>query len=160
MNNFKLIFLFLIVTIFSSCDHGLKPPESITPGILKGKVNFINAWPEQDSVFGIRAGAFKSLPSENLIQEVIDGNAYFNLETLGYNIDSANFQFIIEDLPVELKYIIIAWQFESDLSMQRVVGVYNLNKDKKNPASVLINKGETVNIEIEVDWNEFPPQPF
>lgn len=154
------IILYLLVFLLYSCDKGLEPQEKMTPALLKGRVIFKNEWPKIDSVFGIRAGAFKSPPSENLISEVINGNAFFNLQTLGYNIDSASFKFEIDKLPVELVYIVIAWQYEDDLSMQRVIGVYNTNNDKTKPSSVYLENGDSVNIEIEVNWNDFPPQPF
>ena len=161
MRYFKTIILFIsTLLVFNSCDKGLEPPAAVSSAFLTGKVKFINDWPPQDSVLGVRVGAFKTLPSQNLIQEVIDGNALFDLNPLGYNLDSAEFQFEIDELPIELKYIVVAWQYETELTKQRVVGVYNIENDKTKPATINLNYGETKNIEIEVDWNEFPPQPF
>ena len=127
--------------------------------MLIGKVKFLNDWPPEDSVFAIRAAAFKSPPSQDLVSEVLNGNAYFNFESLGYGLDSAAFQFEIDDLPVTLKYIVIAWQYEDTLSYQRVVGVYTLT-DKNNPSEITLEEGDSTFIDIEVDWNELPPQPF
>lgn len=161
MNKLKIIILLISsLLLLFSCDKGLEPPEVVSSAFLTGKVKFINDWPKQDSVHGVRVGAFKTLPSENIIEEVINGNALFNLEPLGYNLDSAEFQFEIDELPIELKYIVVAWQYETELTKQRVVGVYNLEGDKTKPASIKLDYGESFNIQIEVDWNEFPPQPF
>lgn len=161
MKNIKVTILIIsIFVLFSSCDKGLEPPEAVSSAFLTGKVKFINEWPKQDSVLGVRVGAFKTLPSQNLIQEVIDGNALFNLDPLGYNLDSVEFQFEIDELPIELKYIIVAWQYETELTKQRVIGVYNIENDKTKPSAIQLDYGESINIEIEVDWNEFPPQPF
>jgi hypothetical protein len=160
MNNIKIAFILLLTILLGACDKGLAPEEENLPAVLIGKVRFINEWPPEDSVFAIRAGAFKSPPSADLINEVLNGNAYFNLSSLGYNLDSAEFMFTIEDTPVELKYIVIVWQYESDIAAERVVGVYNIANDKTIPGSITLKSGDTSKIEIEVDWNDFPPQPF
>lgn len=160
MKTSNSILFIIIAFLFISCDKGLEPPESISPAVLIGKVKFINKWPKSDSVFGIRAGAFKSPPTGDLLQEVLNGDALFKLETLGYGLDSANFEFIIKDLPIELKYIVIAWQYQKDISYERVIGVYTKTNDKTKPGTIKLGSGDTANIEIEVDWNDFPPQPF
>lgn len=160
MNHIKLILLLFLPFLISSCDKGLAPEVGSLPAVLKGKVKFINEWPKKDSVYAIRAGAFKTPPSADLINEVLNGNAYFKLDNLGYNIDSAEFSFTIEDVPVDLKYIVIVWQYEDDISKERVIGVYTTTNDKTSPGEVHLSSGDTVNIDIEVDWNDFPPQPF
>lgn len=160
MKMYKSILIIIIAVAFCSCDKGLEPQESKLPAVLIGKVKFINEWPKADSVFGIRAGAFKTPPTGDLIQEVLDGKALFKLESLGYGVDSADFEFIIKDLPIELKYIVIAWQYQKDISFERVIGVYTTANNKSIPGTLNLSSGDTAKIEIEVDWNDFPPQPF
>ena len=152
--------IFIILSLFlSSCDKGLEPPEVVSPAVLNVSINFINDWPKKDSVFALRVAAFKLPPSESLINEVLNGNAKISEIITDYDIDNKNIQFVYKDLPIDLKYIVVAWQYETGITAQRIVGVYN-NSNKSEPSTVSLNNGETVNIDIEVDWNDFPPQPF
>lgn len=53
----------------------------------------------------------------------------------------------------------VAWQYDSLLTSQKIVGVYN-KTNYNEPSLVTLNSGDSINIVIEVDWNDFPPQPF
>ncbi len=152
--------IFIIISLFlSSCDKGLEPLGEDKTAKLNVRVSFVNDWPKKDSVIGLRVAAFKLPPSESLLQEISNGNATISDLITDYNINSKNIEFIYSDLPLNLMYIVVAWQYESDLTSQRIVGVYNTS-NKNVPGTINLNFGETVNIDIEVDWNDFPPQPF
>jgi hypothetical protein len=151
---FVLIFLFLV-----SCDKGLEPLDVAKTANLNVNISFVNDWPKKDSVFGFRVAAFKLPPSESLLGEISNGNATISDLLLDYDIKTTNVQFIYKDLPIDLQYIVVAWQYESSLTSQRIVGVYN-KSNKSEPGTVKLNYGDAVNIDIEVDWNDFPPQPF
>lgn len=159
MNKYNTIILTIIALFLSSCDKGLEPPENVQPAILNVNVNFINDWPKQDSIHGLRVVAFKLLPSESLINEILSGNAKYKDLDMEYNVNNKKIQFVYEDLPLELKYIVVAWQYDTLITVQRAIGVYN-KINKKEPSSIKLNNADTVNIDIEVDWNDFPPQPF
>jgi NAD-dependent DNA ligase len=133
--------------------------ENLSNIIKNNKINFINDWPKQDSVSGISVAAFKLPPSESLIQELINGNAILKLNSISYGVEKTNVLLDISDAPETFKYIIVAWNYEDDIQAQRVIGVYTLT-DKSNPDEVILNPGDSLQIEIEVDWNDFPPQPF
>jgi hypothetical protein len=160
MKKVIIISLTLISFLFISCDKGLEPIGKLeTDAILNCKINFINDWPKQDSVSGISVAAFKLPPSESLIQELINGNAILKLNSISYGVEKTNVLLDISDAPETFKYIIVAWNYEDDIQAQRVIGVYTLT-DKSNPDEVILNPGDSLQIEIEVDWNDFPPQPF
>lgn len=159
MKKYNTILLILLSLFLFSCDKGLEPPEVMSPAVLNVGINFVNEWPKQDSVIGLRVAAFKLPPSESLIQEVLNGNAKISDMFTEHNIDNKDIQFVYEDLPIDLKYIVVAWQYESNITLQRIIGVYN-NSNKSEPSSISLINGDTVNIDIEVDWNDFPPQPF
>lgn len=155
----KFLKIIIIIILLTSCDKGLEPPEVIEPAILTGKITYINNWPDDDSLFAVRIAAFKAEPGQGLVQEVIDGNAYFNLETMPFNVDSTEFELIIDEPPLTLNYIAVAWQYEDNLESQRVIGIYSLNNDD-TPASIDLDPGEQFEINIEVNWDDLPPQPF
>jgi|SRR6056300_947674 hypothetical protein len=153
----SLIFLsFLLI----SCDKGLEPIGKLeTDAVLNCNVTFTNDWPKQDSVLGVSVAAFKLPPSESLIQELLNGNAVLDLNSIQYGVDQSNVLLDITDAPQIFKYIIVAWNYEDDIQSQRVIGVFTLT-DKLNPGEIELNPGDSLTIDIEVDWNDFPSQPF
>ena len=160
MKQIKLLVMLLTLFVLYSCDKGLEPVGELeTDAILNCNISFVNNWPEQDSVKGISVAAFKLPPSESLIQELINGNAILRLNSIQYGIDEAIVSMEIEDAPQTFKYIIVVWNYEDDIQAQRVVGVYTLT-DKSNPGEITLNPGDSLNIDIEVNWDDFPPQPF
>ncbi|MFA7325547.1 MAG: hypothetical protein WC121_02715 [Candidatus Kapaibacterium sp.] len=159
MIKYNTIILIIIALFLSSCDKGLEPPEAVQPATLNINIDFINDWPKRDSIYGLRVVAFKLPPSDNLISEILSGNAQYKDLNNEYNVNYKNIQFTYEELPIELKYIVVAWQYDSLITEQRAIGVYN-NSNKNEPSSIKLINSDTVNINIEVDWNDFPPQPF
>lgn len=153
----------LLVILLTSCDGGLAPVPATEKSTLSGTIRFINGignWPPQDSVFAIRAAAFKEIPDSNIILSILSGNAYFTGESLPMFTDSVNFNFDISEAPVNLKYIVAVWQYTSDIMSQRVIGVYTLSGDKTQNSELLIEKGKSYNINIDVDFDDLPPMPF
>lgn len=151
----KVVFL-IIILIMLSCDGGLEPAN---PTILKGKILFsdIDTWPPSDSLIDLRLVALKNYPPADIVTEITSGNAYFT-ETLPFFVDSIDFELEIKDAPVELKYIGVAQNFD-DILDWRVVGVYSENFDN-NHSPLFINRGEELFINIRVDFNDIPEQPF
>ncbi|MBX3043567.1 MAG: hypothetical protein KIT33_03360 [Candidatus Kapabacteria bacterium] len=159
----SLIFSVTILFIVSSCDGGLAPRKESDKSVLNGKIKFVKGndnWPPEDSVFAIRAAAFKEMPDSNIILAILGGNAYFTGESLPMYQDSINFTFDITEAPVNLVYIVAVWQYTPDILSQRVIGVYTETGDKTKASQLMIEKGNTYNIEIEVDFDDLPPMPF
>jgi hypothetical protein len=161
--NILLIFLLLTAsTILYSCSGGLEPIGEKGKSYLTGTITYINGkdgWMPADSVIAVRVAAFKQFPSENIIAEVLIGNAVFT-DTLPRFVDNAVFSLEIEEPPVNLSYIVVVLQYDEIITSQMPIGVYTLTGDKTKPDSLDIEIGKTYNIEIEVDFNNLPPMPF
>ncbi len=159
-------FLLLFAVFFiSSCDEGLQPENKADKAIIRWKINYVggvDAW--KDSVYKqIRAIAFKNIPNENtnLVKEILEGKAIFTNDSLPMNVSETIYDMEIVDLPVELKYLAVVKQFgDNFLADWRVIGLFASDAERKKPKSVIITKGNTYVIEINVDLNNLPPQPF
>jgi len=154
----KKIIVLLLALLMFSCQEGLQPE----PGrFLNGKVIFQNPkseWPPEDSLNEIRVVALKSFPPNDLVDEIISGNAFFT-DPLPLYQDSVEFHLEIEDAPIELKYIGVAQNYGSILEW-KVIGVYSETNDNEQHSSVFVGSSGSKHIEIFVDFNDLPPQPF
>jgi hypothetical protein len=157
----KYLFLIITILLINSCSEGLKV-DIIEDSYLRGTIyykNGANNWP--DSVVAVRVGAFKTDDPSNFQLEVLTGNVYVDFNSLPLRVDSTNFELLITDPPVELKYIAVALQKNTDIFNQQIIGIYTITGDKSQPGSIMIEKGKSVNnIKIEVDFDNLPPQPF
>jgi len=163
MKKFHTYFLILIFFLINSCDGGLEPISKDKRSYLKIELIFLNGkdnWPNKDSVIAVRVAAFKKIPDSSIIVDVIQGNAYFTLESLPLFVDSSFTTFEIIDAPVELKYIAAVMQYDSLITSQRVIGVYTKSGNNKEYSSLYIEKGKNYNIKINIDFNDLPPMPF
>lgn len=153
----RIVFLLLAFLMFS-CQEGLQPEPA---RFLNGKVIFQNPkseWPSEDSLNEIRVVALKSFPPKDLVDEIISGNAFFT-DPLPLYQDSVEFSLEIEDAPIELKYIGVAQNYGSILDW-KVIGVYSETNNNEEHSPVYIGKSGYESVEIFVDFNDLPPQPF
>jgi hypothetical protein len=161
----KLNRILLVITLllFAACDGGLEPTGIGDKTFLNGTLHFVggpDAWPE-DSTYAVRVAAFKALPDSNILEGIQNGEVYFTLFSLPLEVDTASFSFEIEDAPVNIVYIAAVRQEDStDIFQQRVIGIYSETGNKLEPSELFIEKGRTYNVDIEVDFNDFPPMPF
>ena len=160
------IILLLILIWLSACNEGLAPPPSGCKTYLNGLITYkggVSAWPAE-SVYAIRVAAFKNYPfsdNSSIITEIENGNAYVNFTSLPLRVDTCGFSFEIKDTPVDLKYIAVALQYnDTDITAEKVVGIYTETGDRTKPSSIIINKCDSVFINIIVDFDSLPPQPF
>jgi hypothetical protein len=159
--NYFLLIIFVFFVI--SCDGGLEPLPLNQKTMLNGTIKYIKGkdyWPPIDSVIAVRVVAFKKLPDSSIIGEIINGNAYFTPDPLPMNVDSSNFSFEIKDAPVNLVYIAVVQQLDSIITSQKVIGIYSITGDKTKPSQLSVEKGKTLNINIDVDFDNLPPMPF
>lgn len=156
---FKLIAILIIGFIFLlSCDGGLKPPEEKGKSFLEVTINYIGGvseWPDKDSVVAVRLVAFKTYPSGDIIAEI---EAFS--DTLPRFVESWFVRLEIASPPVELKYIALAMQYDSMFTSQKAIGVYTTTGDQTKPTAISVKLGKSYPIEINVDFNNPPPQPF
>jgi hypothetical protein len=162
-----IIYINIILSlILYSCDMGLAPKEPAKKSYISGEISYKGGkdkWPPADSVFEIRLVAFKNYPlsdSSSILRELTDGNAYFTLDTLPRFVEKSYYSLEINDPPVLLKYIAVAQRY-GNLFQWRVIGVYTESGDNLKPSSLLVNPGDSLkNINIQVDFQNLPPQPF
>lgn len=157
------IYIFLILLIFSvACDKGLQPPPPVAKSYLTGLITYLNGkdkWPPADSVIDIRVVAFKNYPPKDILEEITKGEAFFT-NSLPFFVDTSSFSLEIPEPPVTLNYIVVAQQYAS-LFDWRVIGVWTLTEDNTKPSSINVEPGKTYSgINIKVDFDNLPPQPF
>ena len=154
--------LFFIVIWFNSCDHGLAPAEVEVPvsrSGITGQITYTN-WP--DSVINLKIIVFKEFPPENILVEIQSGNAIVyppELEiSLPKYVDSTAYSLLLE--PGEYGYVVIAEQF-GGLFDWRAVGQHDTTALDSLPTSVTVLPDSFLNgINIDVDFNNLPIQPF
>lgn len=164
----KLLILLLVLILYlNGCDKGIEPGEPIIPGGFSGTVSFIGQWPE--GIKRTHIVVFKNpiLKTEDFflpnLSFVVDSIPYKS-QTFNYNSLEKSFVDILQLWPGEYKYVVVAQSKTPEISFQRkdwnVVGVYCINNDQSKPASLIIRSNQvTPNVNINVDFNNPPPQP-
>ncbi len=152
----KYIYILIISLILTSCDGGLEPMPKST---IRGVVLYQNEWLPDSTIKDIRVVAFKNFPPNDIITEVLSGEAVFSEPLTPFFTDSASFIIEIPDAPVMYNYIAVARQYGS-LFEWDAIGVYTDDYIDFTPKSLFIQKHSTETINIKVDFNNYPPQPF
>ena len=162
-----IIVIGILILFINSCDHGLSPPEpekKITG--ISGTIYYQN-WPPIDSLYDLRLVIFKNFPPpQDLFTEIFSGNATvypeINKSHLPYHVDSTSFT--VELSPLTYEYIAIAQQHDSIFTVQeswRVVGQYDTILTDTIPTAVTVIQDSLLrSIDINVDFDNIPPQPF
>lgn len=154
--------LFILLLLFYSCDHGLKPPATETstqyeePG-FGGTVYFKGTWP--DTIYDLRVVAFRNYPPKNIINEVIEGKAKFS-QSLPKRVDSVRYEVLADTGKWE--YVVVALQYGANIfSDWKAIGVYDTTIADTIPTPIYIPYGRFLRgINITCDFNNPPPQPF
>lgn len=163
-NIYLLIIAIVFINLTISCDQGLQPIEESKTASIKGKVYFIsgvNSWPSADSLKDLRVAFFKSFPdSTNILNDFVTGNLKFTNNTLEYYKDSLDYEMLIEEIPTNFEYIAVVQNYGGILDW-KVIGLYSENNDNLAPKKVQITESRVYdNININVDFNNIPKQPF
>ena len=166
----------LIVAVFacffvSSCDHGIEPkPLLKSPPGFSGTIRFISDWP--DSVKRSFLVVFKNpLISDSdftiLNLKFLSREIPLGVQTHEFSsLDSAYIPAIPGPFPPgSYSYVAVVQQSTELLSLARkdwfVSGVYYANGDTTDPGIMVIPDSTLVtNININVDFNNPPPQPL
>ncbi len=157
----RILFILLLSLIIVSCDGGLDPTQVHgSTGYIKGTIDYAKGanWSAAGTVKDIRVVAFKSYPPIGILEEVMGGNAYYTIESLPVNVASSTFSIEIPEPPLTIKYLVVAQQY-GGLMDWRAVGVLYSNTPE-TPSEFTIDKGETKYFDINVDFDNLPPQPF
>lgn len=153
----KYIYILLTI-VFMGCSGGLEPPKT---SFLSGTITYVNGesgWFGADSVKDVRVIAFKNFPPADFIGEVLSGEAYFT-ESLPIFVDSSSFSIEINDAPIDLLYISVVLNYGS-LFEWMPIGVYTRSGNNSEHSNLLIESDKIYNIEIDVDFNNLPPNPI
>ena len=174
----KFIIASIIIALFSfitGCDKGIEPePEKVVagPSGFSGKVTFTGNWPAGIKrthliVFKNPIVSSQDFSYSNL-GFVIDSIPYrsteFNINSIDQNYIAHNFLSSFNIVPGEYAYIIVAQSKTPEISFARsdwfIVGVYCIGNDQSKPGTMTIQEGViTTGIDINVDFNNPPPQP-
>jgi hypothetical protein len=141
----------LSLWFFSGCNQGLAPDTSASEGTLIVNLIYNSEWPPQDQIFEFRFVAFKFKPATTF--DFLRINEMVISDVLEYGVDRQ--QIIFEEVPNQRFYAgAIAWQFgPSLLTDWRAAAVY-----AEGNGEFEID-GNTVEITIEVDFNNLPDFP-
>lgn len=168
-NIFIVLFLFSFAII--SCDHGLAPPpkEKIEQGI-SGTIYYKGTFPDSLKEHRlIAAKMYRKFRSMNEIMMLILSGSdsihiYPSILQSSLSLqkeDSIKYRFVLP--PAEYKYIAVAQTTGEvfDSTKWKIVGVHSLDSITWDPRPVHIHSGSFVDsINITVDYNNPPPQPF
>ncbi len=166
--------LLLSFTAFSSCDEGLKPPPP--PTTISGTITYVGGragWTTKDSVISLRVAAFVKFPPADIILEVLSGKAFYTPQgltidsTLAKYVDSSSYRIVIPNpVPARVEYIAVVMLISTDPtkialpSSWRVLGIYSMNGNNKQPAALDLKPETDHRVNLIVDFKNLPPQPF
>jgi hypothetical protein len=164
------IFRYIIVTlilgyIFPSCDHGLKPgnADNNSEGGISGYISYQN-WPSADSLYDLRLVVFRHYPPNDILGEVISGNAIvypdLNESNLPFYKDTTYYSIQLE--PGTYEYVVVAQQYGMNLTTDWLAaGQYDTLLTDPLPTKIHVESGNFLSdINIQVDFNHLPVQPF
>lgn len=163
--NKKLLFLIIVLSFcLSACDHGIAPPDINKPKTgISGTIYYSN-WAAADTVYLLKVVFFKNFPPDSIVSEILSGEAvtYPPELTTGLPLDEDSTQYEMELDAGTINYISVAQQFGPDVfSDWRSVGQFDLTPADSLPSSVtVIQDSMQQNIDIYVDFNTLPIQPF
>jgi hypothetical protein len=160
---FILTFIFTIIFLTIECNHGLSPSDAAIITGISGIITYEDNWPPADSLLELRLVAFKKFPPQNVIVEVLTGEAivYPPIDSSSLNLNVNIQQYLMELPPDTFEYIVVAQQFGSDiLNDWRAVGQYDTDSDSL-PTAIIVEENDLFqNINIHVDFENLPIQPF
>jgi hypothetical protein len=155
----------LFLLCFSACDHGLQPdggmPAEITG--ISGKIIYQN-WASAEPLFDLRLVVFKNYPPDNILTEVLSGNAVvypaLGQEGLPSQVDTSNYTLALD--PGVYEYVVVAWQYGPNVTSDwRAAGQFQHSDQDTIPETVVITEGHLLRqVDIHVDFNDLPTQPF
>jgi hypothetical protein len=159
---YYIVLWFLLFTL--ACDHGLAPPD---PGSKKtgisGRITFANQ-PADTARYDLRLVAFTNFPPSDLITEVSEGEAvvYPAITEEGLPFDLDHIDYLMEVEPGTIGYLVVAHQYGPNfMSDWQAVGQYDTTLTDSLPTAIVIEAGKMLtDIDINVDFNQLPIQPF
>jgi hypothetical protein len=159
-----LIVIVIAIMGLPACDHGIAPPAEVLPaaGKINGTISYSN-WPEDlSSIRNLKVVVFTNFPPGNILEEVINGKAIVYPpelnESLPKGVETTTYTM---ELPAgTYEYVVVAQQF-GGLYDWRAVGQYDTTPQDSLPTPIVVTGGSNMgNIDITVDFDNLPIQPF
>jgi len=164
---FLLLILCCSLLIISGCNKGIEP-EPVSSNVIgfSGKITFTGTWPID--VLRTHLVVFKN----DILS--VDDFSFLNLAFASYPIPSGSKEFSYTTMANNYfnltlgegtcRYIVVAQSKTALLSFDRadwvIVGVYYNIGDKSKPGIMTLRKGYiNTGIDINVDFDNLPPQP-
>ncbi len=166
----RYLVLTILCVMLAACDGGLAPPPPMEFG-FSGTVHFtpgswptdslINLWIFASQIYPldsakVYSGLFAS-PSTIFVYPSLSGTLPFYVDSLSYSfpLHSGTYKYIGVIQQVSLNLI------HRGIRVFRVVGFYKDSTDSSKPGIVIVNDNYQVKgIDIDVDFQNPPPQPF
>jgi hypothetical protein len=151
------------IFILFDCDHGLAPADSETKTGIAGTITYEDNWPSADSLKNLRLVVFKKYPPTDIIVEILTGEAfvYPPIDTISLAFNVTSQEYMLELPSGTFEYVAVAQQYGDNIfSDWRAVGQYDTDSDSL-PTPILLEKNTFLeNIDINVDFENLPIQPF
>jgi len=154
-----------ILLLLVACNHGIAPTgtpsEPENPGGISGHIYYQN-WPPPADVKNLKLIVFLEFPPDDIFSEVQTGRAIVHpsefSESLPQFVDSSFYLLQLD--PGTYEYVVIAQQYDG-LFDWRAVGQYDTTPTDSLPSPVtVISDSILPDIDIFVDFNNLPIQPF
>jgi hypothetical protein len=164
-NCYYLVIFFIFLFLFCTCDHGLKPAEEnqSQKSEISGTISYIN-WPPADSLYDLRLVVFRRYPPGDIFGELGEGRAHvypaIGQDGLPLYVDTT--AYVMELDPGYYKYVAVAQQYGSNpFADWLAAGQYDTLLTDDLPTPINVISGELLEeINIQVDFDDLPPQPF
>ncbi len=148
--NIALALLLLLVISLTGCDGGLEPKPPPLYGAIEGTIIYEGDWPSQESVKDLRFVALREVPAG--IEDFLNFETMVIGPRLEYEVEQDHF--LIEDVKsATYRYSGVARQFSDQLIDWEPLGLYKEN------GGVFTVEGDTVRLDIRVDFENLPPFP-
>lgn len=156
-----VLMLIVAVTCLASCDS-LVPPEPVGFTGVVGTVTFVggeDGWPS-DSINDVRVVLFETAPTaaDSILPFILSGRAVFS-SSLPQRVASAPYSIDLSSAPRTFRYVVVAMQTGPNVLQDwRMAALHTT--DGGTPATVVVERGQTVVVDFVVDFSNLPPQPF
>lgn len=151
MNRIYLVLL-VFFAVISGCDHGFQPPER---GKISGTIFFKGKWPPAEEVRALYFGAAPFTPCsvDDIVARFSEVALSNDLKTSGTDISQSTFS--ISDVnPGVYVYSGVYMQYGPTVLEIKPVGIFT-----ENNGTFIVSSGQTAEISLTVDFNQFPPFP-
>jgi hypothetical protein len=166
----KFLLPLILCLLVIGCDGGLAPPPPVELG-FSGTVHFAPGyWPPSDSIYSLWIFASQVYPLDSIkVLTGLFGNpmTIFLYPSINQSLSRDQVDSLAYSFPLKAgtyKYVGVIQQVSPSLTnirAFRVVGFYKDSIDASQPGIVEVNDSyQTRGVDMDVDFQNPPPQPF